>query len=172
MSNPGMDADVFDQFIEQLQRYVHERLLPAEKEIVESDAITPAARMPTTTDCCRISETFCGSRNESETALKMMIAMTSAGDVLGERAHLGRVLPLRRVVQDGARRWQSGRWFFRGDGPDGFLSGAALKKRFERPGSALSTFFEDNYAAWLLDARPGRVLDALVEQELKKAGAP
>ena len=39
MSNPGMDADVFEQFIEQLQRYVRDRLLPAEKEIIESDAI-------------------------------------------------------------------------------------------------------------------------------------
>lgn len=39
MSNPGMDSDVFEQFIEQLQRYVRERLLPAEKEIIESDAI-------------------------------------------------------------------------------------------------------------------------------------
>jgi uncharacterized protein (DUF2126 family) len=27
----------------------------------------------------------------------------------------GSVLPIRRVVQDGARRWQSGRWFFRDD---------------------------------------------------------
>src|SRR5690606_41300982 len=39
MSNPGMDADVYEQFIEQLQRYVRERLIPAEKEIVESDQI-------------------------------------------------------------------------------------------------------------------------------------
>ena len=39
MSNPGMDADVFEQFIEQLQRYVRDRLLPAEKEIIESDEI-------------------------------------------------------------------------------------------------------------------------------------
>lgn len=45
-------------------------------------------------------------------------------------------------------------WFFRGEGPEGFLSGAALKKRFERAGSAYSTFFEDNYAAWLLGVRP------------------
>ena len=39
MSNSGMDADVFDQFIEQLERYVRERLLPAEKAIIEADAI-------------------------------------------------------------------------------------------------------------------------------------
>ena len=37
--NPGMDPDVFDQFIEQLQRYVRERLVPAEKEILETDRI-------------------------------------------------------------------------------------------------------------------------------------
>ncbi|WP_354327121.1 acyl-CoA dehydrogenase family protein [Porphyrobacter sp. MBR-155] len=34
-----MDAGVFDQFIEQLQRYVRERLLPAEKQIIETDRI-------------------------------------------------------------------------------------------------------------------------------------
>ena len=39
MSNPGMDADVFEQFIEQLQRYVRDRLIPAEKAIIESDEI-------------------------------------------------------------------------------------------------------------------------------------
>lgn len=35
----GMDADVFEQFIEQLHRYVRERLLPAEREIIETDRI-------------------------------------------------------------------------------------------------------------------------------------
>lgn len=34
-----MDADVFDQFVDQLQRYVRERLIPAEKEILETDLI-------------------------------------------------------------------------------------------------------------------------------------
>ncbi len=38
-SNPGMDADVFAQFIDQLGRYVRERLIPAEKAIIESDQI-------------------------------------------------------------------------------------------------------------------------------------
>jgi uncharacterized protein (DUF2126 family)/transglutaminase-like putative cysteine protease len=46
----------------------------------------------------------------------------------GLAAPVGAVLPLRRVMQDGARRWQSGRWFFRdgtlflipGDSPIGF----------------------------------------------------
>lgn len=37
--NPGMDAEVFDQFSEQLDRYVRERLIPAERETVEQDAI-------------------------------------------------------------------------------------------------------------------------------------
>ncbi len=37
--NPGMDADVFEQFIEQLHRYVRERLIPAEKEVIETDRI-------------------------------------------------------------------------------------------------------------------------------------
>jgi uncharacterized protein (DUF2126 family) len=33
----------------------------------------------------------------------------------GLGAPVGSVLPIRRVIDDGARRWQSGRWFFRGD---------------------------------------------------------
>lgn len=38
-ANPGMDADVFEQFIEQLHRYVRERLVPAEREIIETNLI-------------------------------------------------------------------------------------------------------------------------------------
>jgi uncharacterized protein (DUF2126 family) len=33
----------------------------------------------------------------------------------GLSSEVGAVLPLRRVLQDGARRWQSGRWFLRGE---------------------------------------------------------
>ncbi|UAB79608.1 acyl-CoA dehydrogenase family protein [Erythrobacter sp. SCSIO 43205] len=36
-----MDSDVFEQFAEQLTRYVRERLIPAEKEVIENDAIPP-----------------------------------------------------------------------------------------------------------------------------------
>jgi acyl-CoA dehydrogenase len=41
MSNKsaGMDAEIFDQFIEQLHRYVRERLIPAEKQVLETDLI-------------------------------------------------------------------------------------------------------------------------------------
>ena len=39
MQNTGMDRDVFEQFIEQLQRYVRDRLIPAEREIIETDEI-------------------------------------------------------------------------------------------------------------------------------------
>ncbi|MFW2851358.1 acyl-CoA dehydrogenase family protein [Sphingomonas sp. TX0543] len=38
-TNPGMDAEVFEQFIEQLHRYVRDRLIPAERAIIESDEI-------------------------------------------------------------------------------------------------------------------------------------
>ena len=34
-----MDADIFEQFIEQLQRYVRQRLIPAERTIIETDEI-------------------------------------------------------------------------------------------------------------------------------------
>jgi acyl-CoA dehydrogenase len=35
----GMDPELFEQFIEQLHRYVRERLIPAEREIIEADQI-------------------------------------------------------------------------------------------------------------------------------------
>ena len=37
--NPGMDAEVFEQFIDQLRRYVRERLIPAEEAVIAADAI-------------------------------------------------------------------------------------------------------------------------------------
>ena len=39
MPDNGMDADIFEQFIEQLDRYVRERLIPAEKEVIANDRI-------------------------------------------------------------------------------------------------------------------------------------
>ena len=33
----------------------------------------------------------------------------------GLASSVGSVLPIRRVIEDGTRRWQSGKWFFRGD---------------------------------------------------------
>jgi hypothetical protein len=54
-------------------------------------------------------------------------------------------------------------WFFRGEGPPRIFSGAALQRRFSQATSAVSTFFEDNVVAWLLDARPGGVLNALAD---------
>lgn len=39
MVQTGMDADVFEQFIEQLERYVRERLIPAEKDVIANDRI-------------------------------------------------------------------------------------------------------------------------------------
>ena len=37
--NPGMDEDTFAQFHEQLERYVRERLIPAEKDVIENDRV-------------------------------------------------------------------------------------------------------------------------------------
>ena len=39
MAATGMDADIFEQFIEQLDRYVRERLIPAEKDVIANDRI-------------------------------------------------------------------------------------------------------------------------------------
>ena len=35
--NAGMDDDTFEQFAEQLQRYVRERLIPAEPQVIAED---------------------------------------------------------------------------------------------------------------------------------------
>ena len=35
----GMDPELFEQFIDQLERYVRERLIPAEREVIERDAV-------------------------------------------------------------------------------------------------------------------------------------
>ncbi len=37
--NAGMDPEIFEQFIEQLDRYVRERLIPAEREVIANDRI-------------------------------------------------------------------------------------------------------------------------------------
>lgn len=39
MVQSGMDAELFEQFIDQLERYVRERLIPAEREVIENDSI-------------------------------------------------------------------------------------------------------------------------------------
>ncbi len=55
-------------------------------------------------------------------------------------------------------------WFFRGEGPPDTFSGAALQKRLLQPSAALSTVFEDNWVAWLLDVAPAEVPAALTKQ--------
>lgn len=55
-------------------------------------------------------------------------------------------------------------YFFRGDGPSGIVSGATIQGRFTSQGSVYATFFADNHVAWLLDAHPGRVVEALAER--------
>lgn len=39
MANTGMDPEIFDQFIGQLERYVRERLIPAEADVIANDRI-------------------------------------------------------------------------------------------------------------------------------------
>ena len=38
----GMDPELFEQFIDQLERYVRERLIPAEREVIEADRMPEA----------------------------------------------------------------------------------------------------------------------------------
>jgi len=51
-------------------------------------------------------------------------------------------------------------WFFRGKGPEGYLSGAAYQKnRLSSTGSVYATLFEEDHVSWLL----GRPADPLAE---------
>lgn len=52
-------------------------------------------------------------------------------------------------------------WFFRGAGPKGVVSGAAVQKRFASANSAYGTFFERNHVADALGVAPGQVTAAL-----------
>ena len=52
-------------------------------------------------------------------------------------------------------------WFFRGEGPRGYLSGANVQARFIKGSGPYSTFFADNHVMALLGAEPGGVLRAL-----------
>lgn len=54
-------------------------------------------------------------------------------------------------------------WFFRGKGPEGYLSGAAFQKnRLASTSSAYATLFEDDHVAWLL-GHPDDPLSAFCE---------
>ncbi|CAN5895454.1 hypothetical protein BH11VER1_BH11VER1_02050 [soil metagenome] len=61
-------------------------------------------------------------------------------------------------------------WFFRGLGPEGILSGAALLKRFRQKGSVFATFFEDNHVASLLDCDAADALRKLAEAVKRDEG--
>lgn len=52
-------------------------------------------------------------------------------------------------------------WFFRGQGPAKVLSGANIQQRFIQRGTTLATFFEDNYAAYVLSCSPADVEERL-----------
>ncbi|CAN5487498.1 hypothetical protein BH09SUM1_BH09SUM1_18850 [soil metagenome] len=48
-------------------------------------------------------------------------------------------------------------WFFRGEGPRGFVSGGNIQRRFIQKGTSYATFFADNHVAAILGCRPGEV---------------
>lgn len=55
-------------------------------------------------------------------------------------------------------------WFYRGQGPEGLLSGGAFQRnRLSNTAAVYSTLFEDDLVAWLL-GRPDRPLARLAEQ--------
>lgn len=69
--------------------------------------------------------------------------------------------PSRREAEDTGGTETFFAWFFRGEGPRGVLSGAALAERLNEARWGLSSFFLDNWVAWLLDVQPGSVFMAL-----------
>lgn len=80
----------------------------------------------------------------------------------GDRS-IGRRRSLGDDSEDGGGQDTFFAWFFRGGGPPGVFSGAALQRRFLQASAGLSTFFEENWVAWLLRVEPGQVLGALSE---------
>src|SRR5206468_4479985 len=48
-------------------------------------------------------------------------------------------------------------WYFRGNGPTGFVSGANVQQRFVQRGASYATFFADNHVAEVLGCPPGSV---------------
>ena len=48
-------------------------------------------------------------------------------------------------------------WFFRGEGPQGIVSGATIQQRLGASGGTYGTFFKDNHVATLLGCEPGTV---------------
>lgn len=48
-------------------------------------------------------------------------------------------------------------WFFRGEGPQGIVSGATIQQRLGALGGTYGTFFKDNHVATLLGCEPGTV---------------
>jgi len=86
----------------------------------------------------------------------------------GLSAEVGSVLPLRRVMQDGVKRWQSRRWFFRGehlflipgDSPIGLrLPLASLPWMSEEDARRVQEFETDPFA-WREDLPPHAALAA------------
>jgi hypothetical protein len=52
-------------------------------------------------------------------------------------------------------------WFFRGTGPEGFVSGATFQDRFRSQSGTLATFFARHHVAELLSVEPEETLEAL-----------
>ncbi len=72
-------------------------------------------------------------------------------------------------------------WFFRGEGPSRVISGANIQRRFTQRGTTYSTFFDENYVAYLLACPPAEAEAALatalgkdptaLRQDLRKRSA-
>ncbi|HWT08789.1 MAG TPA: transglutaminase family protein, partial [Roseomonas sp.] len=95
----------------------------------------------------------------------------------GLSAEVGSVLPIRRVMQDGVRRWQSGRWFFRGehmflipgDSPIGLRLPLASLPWMSPEDARRTQDFEADPFAWRDDLPPHA---ALMAQRAMRAQVP
>lgn len=75
----------------------------------------------------------------------------------GDSAEMKAVVQQREATADHGGLDTFFAWFFRGEGPQKYLSGARLQQRFGESNSAYSTFFAMNHVAWLLGTQPGNV---------------
>ena len=84
-------------------------------------------------------------------------------DISSEQERIDRRDDLEEEDEGGAESFFA--WFFRGNGPQGLLSGAAFQKnRLSSTSSVYATLFEDDYVASLLGVRAGEVLESLARE--------
>ena len=115
------------------------------------------AALPALSD--EIDELFERFTRETRAGASSESATSHAAVVAEQRGEL-----LTGVEDDPGGRENFFSWFFRGEGPEGVLSGGAFQRnRLSNTAAVYSTLFEDDLVAWIL-GRPERPLARLAQQ--------